>query len=79
MEPDCQSLDLHQHPNQNTRTLEPECHSMDLHQLPSTQQPNELIGSRELEPITVKHTHKKKEKVARRDLARSPAYVPHLV
>jgi len=63
VEPDRQSPDLHRHPNQNTRTLEPECHSMDLHQLPSTQQPNKLIGSRELEPITVKHTHKKGKKV----------------
>ena len=48
MEPECQLLDLYQHPNQNTHTLEPKCHSMDLHQLPSTQQHNKLIGSRGL-------------------------------
>ena len=67
VEPECQSLDLHQHPNQNTHTLEPKCHSMVLHQLPSTQQHNKLIGSRGLEPITVKQHTQKKRKGARRD------------
>ena len=66
VEPERQSLDLHRHPNQTKLTLEPERHSMDLHQLPSTQQPNKLIGSRELEPITVKHTHKKEKKCPER-------------
>ena len=89
MEPECQSLGLHQHPNQNTRTLEPNCHLMDLHRLPSTQQAQSntirirtanrwaYIHILTHKKITSKHTQKEK-KSARRDLARSPAYIPRL-
>ena len=58
----------------HTPTLEPECHSMDLHQLPSTQQHNKLIGSRGLEPITVKHTQKKRKGARRDQLNLLPTY-----
>ena len=54
-------------------TLEPECHSMDLHQLPSTQQHNKLIGSRGLEPITVKHTLKQTDNKLLRSQALEPS------
>ena len=40
MEPDCQSLDLCQHPNLNSHkeaNVEPECQSLDLHQHPNQQ------------------------------------------
>ena len=53
-------------------TQEPKCHSMDLHQLPSTQQHNKLIGSRGLEPITVKHTLKQTDNKLLRSQALEP-------
>ena len=57
----------------NKHTLEPKCHSMDLHQLPSTQQHNKLIGSRGLEPITVKHTLKQTDSKLLRSQALEPS------
>ena len=71
-----------------TNKRETEYQSLDLYQTPHTHtkgyQTDKPIGSLELEPNNCQaNAHKKKrlkkKKGARRDLARSPAYVPHLV
>ena len=72
-----------------TSASEPNKHNQDmdskslvLHPYPDTQEEtsNKLLRSQALEPSNCQaNTHKKEKKVARRDLARSPAYVPHLV
>ena len=49
MEPDCQSLDLHQHPNQNTHqkaNVEPESQSLDLHRHPNQNTRKKITSKR---------------------------------
>ena len=72
MEPNCQSLDLRQHPNQNTlkkANVEPESQSMDLHRHPNqTHNQDTYSQSLGLRPYPDtqkdnKQTHTKRKKV----------------